>query len=139
MSTFLALSWGVSRGRETYGYSIRRLTDTDTGRVYRTCGGGYDMTGTVLGKWLADRYAAELTALVSSPRRRTPLGSTGWQSVDGPGGLSISPDGKIRVDGMVGESAMRDVAAALGLEIRYAPTVGRSRVSPGLIVERLTP
>lgn len=47
----VALSWGISRGRDTYGYNIRRLVDTSTGARFRCMGGGYDMTGTVLADW----------------------------------------------------------------------------------------
>lgn len=39
----LALSWSVSRGRDTYGYNICRLDDTSTGERFKCMGGGYDM------------------------------------------------------------------------------------------------
>lgn len=59
----LALSWSVSRGRDTYGYNICRLDDTSTGDRFKCMGGGYDMQGTVFGEWLAANYQPELLAL----------------------------------------------------------------------------
>lgn len=60
---YLTLSWSISRGRGTYGGNICRLDDTTTDKRYRCSGGGYDMTGTVLGDWLTDVYQSELQAL----------------------------------------------------------------------------
>ena len=65
MATFnqihrLELSWSTSKGRDTYGYNIARLDDSISGKRYKTCGGGYDMVGTVLGEWFQDQYQAEL-------------------------------------------------------------------------------
>lgn len=45
-----ALHWGISKAQDTYGYNIASL-NTPMGRV-RTCGGGEDMTGKVLGGYL---------------------------------------------------------------------------------------
>lgn len=44
----LTISTGTSRGRETHGYPIVRLRDSETGKLYRCMGGGYDMVGIVL-------------------------------------------------------------------------------------------
>ena len=52
LNTFLAFSSGVSRGQETYGYSIARLHDSNTRQVFKCMGGGYDMHGTNAGEYL---------------------------------------------------------------------------------------
>lgn len=44
------LRWGVSKAQDTYGYPLVSL-NTPMGRV-RSCGGGYDMIGTVVGDYL---------------------------------------------------------------------------------------
>lgn len=43
----------TSRGRNTYGYN-------NGIKVASTCGGGYDMKGTVLGDYIQQRFQAEL-------------------------------------------------------------------------------
>lgn len=43
----LDLTWSTSKARDTYGYNITRLDDSISGKRYKTCGGGYDMIGTV--------------------------------------------------------------------------------------------
>ena len=50
----LEIKWSVSRARDTYGYNICTLIDGVA--KYRTCGGGYDMIGTVFANWLAANY-----------------------------------------------------------------------------------
>jgi hypothetical protein len=125
--TYLAINWTTSRGRDTYGYNLVSLTDTDTGRRYRTCGGGYDMTGTVLGDWLENRYQSELIAYVAS--RTASLADCGYNV---PGyrrlpdlyGMTVRPDGRIELDGACGESCMVRVAEAIGLTVR---SVGHNR------------
>ncbi len=67
-TTLLSLSWGTSRGRETYGYNIARLVDTSTGKRFRCTGGGYDMQGTVFGEWLQETYQPALQLLAYTGR-----------------------------------------------------------------------
>lgn len=58
----LDFRWGVSRGRETYGYNICTLY-ADGVRVSSCDGGGYDMTGTSLGNYIASRFRDRLLRL----------------------------------------------------------------------------
>jgi len=119
----LALSWSVSRGRDTYGYNICRLDSRNSGRRYRCSGGGYDMVGTVLGDFLECEYQDQLRALVSA----LPLEDCGY-SVKGyrrvkedmnPSfyGLTVKPDGSVSLDGACGFDSMRRIARALGLNL----------------------
>jgi hypothetical protein len=62
----LRFKWTVSRARETYGYNVCTLY-VDGHKVARCNGGGYDMEGTVLGLWLAKRFADQLCANVRTP------------------------------------------------------------------------
>lgn len=59
---FLEFKWTVSRGRDTYGYNICTLY-ANSEKVARCNGGGYDMTGTCLGNFIAKRYAERLRKL----------------------------------------------------------------------------
>lgn len=58
----LAFKWGVSKARDTAGYNICSLWVNGKKEV-STCGGGYDMKGTVLGRWIARRFADRLLKL----------------------------------------------------------------------------
>lgn len=119
--TTLTERWTTSRAADTYGYNLTTLTDHDTGKRYRTCGGGYDMAGTVLGHWLADRYQAELVALVAS--RAAALvdcgySVPGYRKLPDLSGLTVRPDGRVELDGACGLSSMERIAEAIGLTVR---------------------
>ena len=58
----LKIRWGVSRGRDTYGYNTCSLYEFDR-RMAACNGGGYDMKGTVLGSWIAIRFKDRLLQL----------------------------------------------------------------------------
>ena len=122
-ATQLNISWSVSRGQDTYGYNICRLDDVRTGKRYRTCGGGYDMIGSVLGEWLEDRFQEELRALVADlPKQK--YGGTSYMQISeeiNPKyyGLTISPDGKVCLDGACGVSSMQQIGRALGLKFQW--------------------
>ena len=122
-ATQLNISWSVSRGQDTYGYNICRLDDVRTGKRYRTCGGNYDMIGTVLGDWLEDRFQEELRALVADlPKQK--YGGTSYMQISeeiNPKyyGLTISPDGKVCLDGACGVSSMQQIGRALGLKFQW--------------------
>jgi hypothetical protein len=122
-ATQLNISWSVSRGQDTYGYNICRLDDVRTGKRYRTCGGGYDMIGSVLGDWLEDRFQEELRALVADlPKQK--YGGTSYMQISeeiNPKyyGLTISPDGTVCLDGACGVSSMQRIGEALGLKFQW--------------------
>jgi hypothetical protein len=58
----IKIRWGTSRGRDTWGYTTCSLFENGT-RMAACNGGGYDMQGTVLGSWIARRFAAQLRKL----------------------------------------------------------------------------
>lgn len=121
----LKLSWAVSRGRDTYGYNICRLDDSATGKRYKTCGGGYDMVGTVLADWLADVMQDELKAIANDAYYQVKkkdgacyghsnalYGMYAYYNEDG----TIN---KVSIDGACGESSVIKIAEALGLRVEY--------------------
>lgn len=116
----LTENWTTSRGQDTYGYNLCTLTDTRTGKRYRTCGGGYDMAGTVFGNWLADVHQTALLALVAS--RSADLVDCGYQvsgyrKLPDLYGLTVRPDGRVELDGACGLRCMEDIAKAIGLTV----------------------
>ena len=65
MEKVLKFKWTVSRGRETYGYNIVSLY-VDGQKVSSCNGGGYDMQGTALGKWVMDNFQDKTRKLPSN-------------------------------------------------------------------------
>jgi hypothetical protein len=62
VGTTIEITWGTSRGRDTYGYTVCSLRYN--GRLIARCnGGGYDMRGTVIGNFVTWAFGPELRAL----------------------------------------------------------------------------
>ena len=117
----LALSWSVSRGRDTYGYNICRLDDTSTGDRFKCMGGGYDMLGTVFGAWLEACYQDRLLAMKDRANYRlaTVGVSVPANREDSLYGMAyIEKDNRISLDGACGIECMIRIAEAIGLEVK---------------------
>ena len=56
---YLQFKWTVSRSRNSYGYNVCSLF-VDGAKVSSCNGGGYDLTGTALGNWMAFNFKDEL-------------------------------------------------------------------------------
>lgn len=106
--TSLMIDWSKSRGESTYGWNICRLKDTYTGKRYRTCGGGFDMIGSVLGNWLADRYQDRLETIAH-------------HAASFNGMRRCKRTGRIVLDGGCGVESMRRIAEAVGLNVSPVP------------------
>lgn len=100
----LALSWSISKGRDTYGYNICRLDSSDSGKRYRCMGGGYDMIGTVVADWLVAEHQDKLRTLVLS-------GQTFY-------GMYDRQSGGIGIDGACGINTVERIAQACGIELQ---------------------
>lgn len=120
----LVISWSVSRGQDTYGYNICRLDDCNNGKRFHTCGGGYDMIGTVFADWLCDVYQERLIAYVES--RGIELVDCGY-SVAGYFKLhdvygltyNASKKSKVSIDGACGINSVERIAETIGLDIQW--------------------
>ena len=81
------------------------------------------MIGTVIGDWLEDQFQNELRALVADlPKQK--YGSTGFLQISeeiNPKfyGLTISPEGKVYLNGACGDSSMKQIARAMGLNFQW--------------------
>jgi hypothetical protein len=101
---------------DTYGYNICKLTCN--GGKWTTCGGGYDMIGTVVGKYLQDMWQDELQAfVVKNQADLVPYGSEslGWKQLPDYYGLFVKQDGNVLLDGGCGLECMLKIAEAIGL------------------------
>lgn len=120
-TNYLNLSWSVSRGMDTYGYNICRLDDRATGKRYKCMGGGYDMTGTVIGKWLQDTYQDRLAAIAEQQAGARYSKAEGYKSAsDSPrlyGMCYHSDEKRVSLDGACGKESMIAIARAIGVDI----------------------
>ena len=137
---FLAYREGVSRGRDTYGYTIVTLTDPN-GKRFSTNGGGYDMLGTVTAEVINHYYQDRLLKI--HRRAESYVLKKKWCSRralrdNGEGGKCIesTPNYKkhsygvtayygdtmkdlkrVIIDGATGFSNVQGIAKRLGLEV----------------------
>lgn len=116
---FLRLTWTISRARDTHGYKICTLRDDE--KKFSTCGGGYDMVGTVFGDWLWDAYKEKLKKL-------KPYDEQNKENY----GLFVRNHRWV-VDGRCGFRAMEDLAKKIGLRIKNV-IEGRKQRTIGYIV-----
>lgn len=123
MSTYsitrLDLTWSTSKGRDTYGYNIARLDDSKTKERFKCMGGGYDMTGTCFGDWLASNYQERLLAIKDQAHRVW----NGSEQIVPPSpnlyGMSYDVKAnKVTCDGGCGINSMIKIAEAIGLEVQ---------------------
>ena len=99
--SYLTINCGTSRGRDTYGYNIVSLLDTNTGRRYRCMGGGYDMQGTVLADWLTDTQQGKLLEIRDQEHYGMTHLGTG-----------------VMIDGACGLATVERIAAAAGIDVQ---------------------
>lgn len=113
----LDVTYGISRGRDTYGYNI--VTIRERGRAGRwSCNGvGHGLLGTCFGEWLQDTYQDELQALPVALVDAW-YSVRGWTRAMGLNGLTYSPEGKAVLVGGCGLSSMIRIAERLGLHVR---------------------
>lgn len=114
MNHVLMIRWGVSRGRDTYGWNLVTLED-EKGRKYRTRGGGYDMIGTVLADWLQANYLDRIKQYCNPVDYDNPCRERGYRSNEDYG--FFTKGGKFWLDGGCGRSSIEAIAKKSGLKI----------------------
>ena len=136
-TTYLRLGYGTSRGRDTYGYNIVRLTDETAGTTFRCMGGGYDMIGTVLADWAEATHQDRLQKLAGQAHATFRPGE-GYKShgEDTAGrfyGMRADYDEsgalvRVSIDGACGQSSVERILTAAGIKLtRTWKTTGRNR------------
>ena len=114
MLTELKLNVGTCRGRYADGWTLVTLVVSSTGKRYCARGGGYDMPGTVLGRFLEETYQTRLRALAEAA----------WScSTDGPAqfmwslyGMYLNQStGAITLDGACGIRSIICIAKHIGI------------------------
>lgn len=135
VNTGLAFRWTTSRAADSYGYNICSLM-IDGRKVATTCGGGYDMQGTVLGQWINATFPAQLRALAADRIALAEAAGTA-RYYDGGQGAKLDVNGhtlylyglnvwkaegenmpvEVRCNGGTGLNQMTNVLKALGLKL----------------------
>lgn len=110
---YLQIKWTVSKARDSYGYNIVTLTDNRNIKL-KTCGGGYDMIGTVLGKYLTQYHEDRLAILIKMAKDNEY--NPNIKQIPELYGLSFYKD-KPSCDGACGLSCMLKIAEYIGLKI----------------------
>ena len=131
----LAFRWTTSRAADSYGYNICGLM-IDGRKVATTCGGGYDMQGTVLGEYINKAFPAQLRALAADRIALAEAAGTA-RYYDGGNNAKIETDGhtlylygvtvwkaegenmpvEVKCDGGTGLNQMTNVLKAFGLKL----------------------
>lgn len=116
----LEIRWTVSRGRETEGWNICTLQDTwDSKSKHKTCGGGYDMQGTVFAKWLEANFLDRIKAACKPISYDLHDEEYRKQNSDGSCSYGFfTRNGKYWLDGACGFDCMRTIAKMAGLEVK---------------------
>ena len=116
----LTITYGTSRGRDTYGYAV--VTLRERGEVKARCnGGGYDMRGTVLADWLQATYQDRLKKIASRMHYRYSKGKTLKPNSAKNylyGGNWYKDENRVSLDGGCGWSSIKRIAEAIGLTIQ---------------------
>lgn len=128
------ITYGTSRGRDTYGYYIVTITNLDTGKRYIANGGGYDMLGAALGDMLSAEYQNSLMKL-RGRSNYTYDGKTRKPNKKGLYGLTYCTKkskyaGMMTIDGACGQSSVEKIAKAAGINMslvwdRGVPGLGK--------------
>lgn len=122
----LTIGTGTSKGRDTYGYTIVRLRDSETGKVHRCMGGGYDMVGTVLADWLTSTQQDALAPLAPRAFYTYGDGIPYTRAEDERAalyGMAVNvTTGRVSIDGACGVESVRTIARAAGVKLTSLPS-----------------
>lgn len=139
-SHHLTITYGTSRGADTYGYTLVTLRENGHKKA-STCGGGYDMRGTVFADWLQQEYQERLLAIAKRGKFKRVV----WNGKSGDASKYTNPDAdkrealygasyyskgsedwetkklkpaRVTLDGGCGFSSIQRIAEAIGLIIQ---------------------
>lgn len=123
----LDFKWTISKGVNTYGYKICTLKNFRNEKIASTCGGGYDMQGTVLGEMINKFFPNELKKLVAnSGSLDTPSGFYGLSHHNPKAKTSkrrflkrANKNTESYVNGSCGFEAMRTILDKIGFKIQF--------------------
>ena len=127
--SILNLKWSTSKARDTYGWN--RLTGTSNAGKYVTCGGGYDMVGTVIGDFVTEEFQSQLKQYAST-LTKAPFGCTKHFKFEECYGLFMRENGSVYIDGGCGQETVRRIVENAGLEIHFSHNKRGQLISLGV-------
>lgn len=113
----LIAKWTVSRGRDTYGYNICSLYVNGV-KQHSCCGGGYDMTGTVIGNFIQSNFPEQIKKLRSDKFYGLTFSKV-YKNRSYRRFKRYSEGMKFYVDGACGSSSMEDILRKIGFRLEY--------------------
>lgn len=123
--------WTISRGRDTYGYNIVTCREGfRREKVASTCGGGYDMKGTVLAGFIERHFPEELKRLNSDDF----YGLSFWNPKTRKHHKTYRDGDTVHLDGGCGWSSMERILNKIGFYLRF---ISESRSEIAYIVEAI--
>jgi len=138
--TYLSVTWGISKAQDTYGYNRVQVQDTETGKRFAACGGGYDMLGSVFGEWLQKTHPNLLLAYSDLAHDTCVQHEQGkpWVRTENRAGLygmtlnTRQGVQDVSLDGGCGLDSMIKIARAIGLDLQATKTYNRKGQSTGI-------
>ena len=107
--------WSVSKGRDTYGYNICTLREGfNRNKIASTCGGGYDMKGTVLADFIKLHFENELKRLNSKEF----YGLSFWNPESKKYHKRYQQGYKICLNGACGFECMQSILNKIGFKLK---------------------
>lgn len=108
--------WNVSKGRDTYGYNICTLREGfKRNKIASTCGGGYDMKGTVLADFIKLHFENELKHLNSKEF----YGLSFWNPETKKQCKRYRQGNKICLNGAYGFESMQAILNKIGFTLKF--------------------
>jgi len=140
-STYLSVTWGISKARESYGYNRVQVQDTETGKRFSACGGGYDMLGSAFGEWLQKTHQELLLAysdLAHDICEQYDHGKPWARQTNRQGLYGMTLNTRqglqdISLDGGCGLDCMLKIAKHIGLELMPVKSFNRKGQCTGVI------
>ena len=115
----LNFKWTTSRARDSYGYNICTLKGFRGNKISSTCGGGYDMKGTVFGDMINKYFAHELKKLSSKDFYGLSHYNPNAKTCKRRFLKRATSNTKTYVDGGCGFDSMRRILEKIGYKIQF--------------------
>ena len=117
----LITKFSTSYARDSYGYTICTLKDSRNNKISSTCGGGYDMRGTVLGHLINKYFYNEIRKLNSDDFYGLTHYGKNYRHLK-----NASKFGTSHVDGGCGWESMVRILNKIGFDVKYLTETKKS-------------
>jgi len=102
--------WTTSKAENSYGWSLVTARDWRGEKVASTCGGGYDMTGTVLADILKVAFPDRVKALAAKVPKADEVVESWSDASELRHAVYVNKDGEVFLEGGTGIRTMQNIA-----------------------------